>query len=346
MSSFVGERGLVLVTGGSGYIAGFCIAALLREGWRARTTVRSVEKASAVRLALGRLGVDAAALDFAVADLNRDAGWSDAVAGADFVLHVAAPVPAADPKSDDELIRPMRDGALRVLRAARDAGVKRVVMTSSVSAVVYRSGAHGAVSAEEDWTDEATRAGSAPYDRAKTIAERAAWAWRRAEGGALELTMVNPSFVLGPVVSADFSASIELVKRLLDGSIPALPRVGLTLVDVRDVAKLHLLAMTTAAAAGQRYIGAGEFFWLKDIANILRAGLGDKARKVPSRTAPDWAVRLAGLFDPIVRSRIFELGMERRVSSAKARQSLGWTTRPAEETVLDAARSLIELGLA
>jgi nucleoside-diphosphate-sugar epimerase len=346
MTASAGRRGLVLVTGGSGYIAGFCIAALLEAGWRVRTTLRRLEKAAPLRAGLGRIGVDAAELDFFAADLNHGEGWAGAAAGADFVLHVAAPVPAVDPKSDDELIRPMRDGALRVLKAARDAGVKRVVMTSSVSAIVYRDGADGVVSTEAEWSDEANRAGSAPYDRAKTIAERAAWAWHSAEGGRLELVMVNPSFVLGPVLGADFSASVELVKRLLDGSVPALPRVGVTLVDVRDVAALHLLAMTTPSAAGQRYIGAGEFFWIKDIARVLRDGLGDGARRVPTRLAPDWAVRLAGLVDPIVRSRLFELGKERRVSSAKARSSLGWTTRPSEETILDAGRSLLELGLA
>jgi dihydroflavonol-4-reductase len=338
-------RGLVLVTGGSGYIAGFCIAALLEEGWRVRTTVRRPEKGELLRASLGKIGADVTALDFALADLNADQGWDRALAGADFVLHVAAPVPAVDPKNDDELIRPMRDGSLRVLKAARAAGVRRVVMTSSVSAIVYGWRARDAPATEADWTDETNRGDSAPYDRAKTIAERAAWAWHGAEGGALELVTVNPSLVLGPVFGADFSASVEVVKRLLDGSIPALPRVGLTLVDVRDIARLHILAMTSPSAAGQRFIGAGEFFWLKEIAGVLKQGLGRQARRVPSRSAPDWAVRIVGLFDPIVRSRVFELGKERRVSSAKARLDLGWTPRPASESILDTARSLLGEGL-
>jgi dihydroflavonol-4-reductase len=334
-----------MVTGGSGYIAGFCIAALLEEGWRVRTTIRSREKIEPLRASLRKIEIESGALEFAVADLNADDGWDSAVRGAEFVLHVASPVPAIDPKSDDELIRPMRDGALRILKASRASGVKRVVLTSSVSAIVYGRDDRNAPATESDWTNENNRADSAPYDRAKTIAERAAWTWKTAEGGALELVAVNPSFVLGPVLGGDFSASVELIKKLLNGSVPALPRVGLTLVDVRDIAKLHLLAMTSPTAAGQRYIGAGEFFWIKDIAAVLKQNLGHVARRVPSRLAPDWAVRVAGLFDPIVRSRTFELGKERRVSPAKAKRDLGWTTRPVEETILDAARSLLAQGL-
>ncbi len=341
----VDARGLVLVTGGSGYIGSFCVAALLEEGWRVRTTVRNALKIESLQESFGKIGVDASKLEFRIADLNFDPGWDDAVAGAEYVIHVAAPVPAIDPKNDDELIRPMRDGTLRVLKAARKARVKRVILTSSASAIVYGRGARLTPATETDWTDETNRADSAPYDRAKTIAERAAWAWRSAEGGAMELVSINPSFVLGPVLGADFSASLELIKKLLNGSVPALPRVGLTLVDVRDIAKLHLLAMTSPSAAGQRYIGAGEFFWIRDIAKTLKRGLGEAARKVPTRSAPDWAVRLVGLFDPIIRSRTFELGVERRVSSAKAQRDLGWTARPAAESILDAARSLIAQGL-
>ena len=242
-----------------------------------------------------------------------------------------------DPKNDDELIRPARDGTLRALKAARDAGVKRVVMTSSISAIIYGRGVREKPFTEEDWTDETNRGDTSPYDRAKTIAERAAWAWLAAEGGGLELVTVNPGLVLGPVLGSDFSASIEAIKKLMDGSIPALPRFGFNVVDVRDIARLHVLAMTTPEAAGQRFIGSGDFYWMSDVAKMLRQGLGDKAKKVPSIRAPDFVARIVALFDPIVRGRLFELGKRRPVSSGKARRMLGWTPRPVTETVLDTA---------
>ena len=334
------KRGLVLVTGGSGYVAGYCIAELLNNGWSVRTTVRSVARTKAVRASIGDIAQKASEIEFVEADLNSDAGWDKAAIGAKYVLHVASPVPVSDPKNDDELIRPARDGTLRVLKAARDAGVKRVVMTSSISAIIYGRGVREKPFTEEDWTDETNRSDTSPYDRAKTIAERAAWAWLAAEGGGLELVTVNPGLVLGPVLGSDFSASIEAIKKLMDGSIPALPRFGFNVVDVRDIARLHVLAMTTPEAAGQRFIGSGDFYWMSDVAKMLKQGLRDKAKKVPSIPAPDFVARIVALFDPIVRGRLFELGKRRPVSPEKARRVLGWTPRPVTETVLDTARSL------
>ena len=333
-------RGLVVVSGGSGYIAGYCIAQLLNEGWRVRTTVRNLGRAKEVRATIGNITANTGAIEFVAADLNSDGGWANAVTGADYVLHVASPVPAVDPKSDDELVRPARDGTLRVLKAARDAGVKRVVMTSSMAAIAYGRGERAEPFTEADWTDETNRDDTSAYGRSKTIAERAAWAWHKAEGGALELVTVNPALVLGPVLGSDFSASVEAVRKLLDGSIPALPRFGFSVVDVRDIRRLHLLAMTSPSAAGQRFLGSADFYWMKDMAKALKLGLGDKARKVPSISIPDFVARLFSVFDPVLRSRLFELGKRRSVSSDKARRELGWTTRPVPETILDTARSL------
>jgi dihydroflavonol-4-reductase len=332
---------LVLVTGGSGYIAGYCIAELLSEGWRVRTTVRNLARAEEARATIGKIAAKAAAIEFIAADLNSDAGWAKAVAGADYVLHVASPFPAVDPKSDDELVRPARDGALRVLKASRDAGVKRLVMTSSVAAIAYGRSQRAEPFSEADWTDETNRNDTSAYERSKTIAERAAWAWHEAEGGALELVTVNPALVLG----SDFSSSLEVIKKLLDGSVPAVPGFGFPVVDVRDLARLHLLAMTVPAAADQRFIGSSDFLWMKDMAIILKQGLGDKARKVPSISLPDFLVRLFAIFDPVVRGRLFELGKRRLVSSDKARRMLGWTMRPTRETILETARSLQSQGL-
>jgi dihydroflavonol-4-reductase len=332
--------GLVLVTGGSGYIAGYCVAQLLNDGWSVRTTVRSLAKTKAVRVSIDNIAPKASEIEFVEADLNSDAGWGRAAMGAQYVLHVASPVPLTDPKDDDELIRPARDGTLRVITAARDAGVKRVVMTSSTSAIIFGRGVREKPFTEADWTDETNRRDTSPYDRAKTIAERAAWAWLAEEGRGLELVTINPSLVLGPVLGSDFSASIETIKKLLDGSIPALPRFGFNMVDVRDIARLHVLAMTAPEAAGERFIGSGDFYWMSDVAKMLKQGLGDEAKKVPFISVPDFVARVVALFDPIVRGRLYELGKRRPVSSEKARRMFDWKSRPVAETVLDTARSL------
>jgi dihydroflavonol-4-reductase len=339
-------RGLVVVTGGSGYIASYCIAQLLSEGWRVRTTLRNLSRAEEVRSAIGEITANADTIEFVGADLNSDAGWAGAVAEAGYVLHVASPVPVVDPKSDDELVRPARDGTLHVLEAARNAGVKRVIMTSSISAIIFGRGVREKLFTEEDWTDETNREDSSPYDRSKTIAERAAWAWVAGASGELELVTVNPALVLGPILGSDFSASVEVVRKLLNGSIPVLPRFGFSVVDVRDIASLQLLAMTAPSAAGQRFIGSGDFYWMADIAKILKEGLGDKARKVPTMPIPDILIRMVAIFDPVARGRLYELGKVRRVSSQKARRMLGWNMRPIQETILDTARSLQAQGMA
>ena len=340
MPSQNGSRGLVLVTGGSGYIAGFCIAELLAEGWRVRATIRDLGKAETVRVSLAEIAPAAASIEFVAADLNSDTGWVQAVAGADYVLHVASPVPATRPKSDDEVVRPARDGTLRVLKASRDAGVKRVVITSSAAAIFYGRPPRATPFTEADWTDETNLADTSAYERSKTIAERAAWAWLKAEGGALELATVNPVLVVGPLFGTDFSASLLAIKKLMDGSIPALPRFGFGLVDVRDVARLHVLAMTSPEAATRRFIASADYLWMKDIATILKAELGAKGKKVPSLLVPDFVVKLFAIFDPAVRGRVFELGNMRVGSSEQARRVLGWTTRPVRESILESARSL------
>lgn len=339
------DRGLVLVTGGSGYIAGFCVAQLLGDGWRVRATLRSPAREAEVRQAITRLAAPDDHLEFVVADLEADAGWREATRGCDYVLHVASPLPSSNPKSDDELIRPARDGALRVLGAARDEGVKRVVMTASTAAVAYGRGGRAAPFTETDWSDETNRSDTSAYERSKTLAERAAWDWQKREGGALELVTICPGAVLGPVSGHDFSASIDIVKKLIDGSLPGLPRFGWPLVDVRDIADLHIRAMTAPSAKGQRYIGAGPFYWMSDVAKVLRERVPAIARRVPKRTLPDWLVRLSSLVDPVVRDRLFELGKHRPVSSAKAGDQLGWNPRSNQDAIVATAESLIAEGV-
>ena len=336
----------VLVTGGSGFIGGHCIAQLLAAGHQVRTTVRDLKREGEVRATLKEAGVEPGSrLSFAAADLMRDAGWADAVAGCDFVLHVASPFPAGTPKHEDELIIPAREGALRVLRASRDAGVKRVVLTSSFAAIGYGHPPEKRQFTEADWTDP-QRPGVGAYQKSKTLAERAAWDFIAREGGGLELSVVNPVGVFGPVLGPDFSSSILLLKQLLSGAMPACPRLFFGVVDVRDVADLHLRAMTHPEARGERFLAvAGDFLALIDIARILRAHLGDVARKVPQRELPDWLVRLAALVIPMVRQTLPELGKVKNGSNEKARRVLGWTPRSNEECLVATGESLQRLGL-
>lgn len=337
---------LVLVTGGSGFIGGHCILQLLRSGYRVRTTVRSLKREADVRATLKTAGADPGAeLSFVAADLTSDTGWKEAAAGCDFVLHVASPFPSNLPKNEDEVIIPARDGALRVLRAARDAGVKRVVLTSSFAAIGYGHGVAARPFTEEDWTDP-NGADVGPYTKSKTLAERAAWDFIAREGGALELAVVNPVGVLGPVLGMDFSTSILIVKRLLDGSVPGLPNLSFGVVDVRDVADLHLRAMTNPAAKGQRFLAAaGDFVSMKELALALKTRLGDAARRVPTKTMSDWVIRLAGLFDKEIAQIVPELGRPKNVTNEKARRILGWAPRSNEESAVATAESLIRLGL-
>ena len=336
---------LVLVTGGSGFIGGHCILQALAAGHSVRATLRNPARADEVRSQIERAGASGLdRLSFAAADLERDAGWPEAVAGCDFVLHVASPFPLAAPKHEDDLIRPARDGALRVLRAARAAGVKRVVLTSSFAAVGYGHKEQAAPFDETSWTDLEGE-GLTAYVKSKTIAERAAWDFVGKEGGP-ELAVVNPVGVFGPVLGPDTSTSIVIVQRILGGSMPGLPHMTFGVVDVRDVADLHLRAMTDPSAKGQRFLAvAGAFLTLKEIAQILKTRLGDAARRASTRELPDWLVRLASLANSSVRQVVPELGKTKNATSEKARRLLGWSPRSREDALVATAESLIKLGL-
>lgn len=283
-------------------------------------------------------------LTFAKADLMSDDGWSEAAKGCDYLLHVASPFPPAVPKHEDELIIPAREGTLRALKAAKAAGVKRAVVTSSFAAIGYgRAGNPSKPFSEEDWTDPAGSDVRA-YVKSKTIAEKAAWDFAHREG--LELAVVNPVAVLGPVLGKDYSTSIEIVKKLMDGSFPGCPKIGFSIVDVRDVADLHIRAMRDPAAAGQRFLATNEqFCWMSDVAKILKARMGDAARRVPTRTLPNWLVRIVARFDPVVGQIIPELGRVRPATGEKACRMLGWTRHSTEDAIVATADSLIALGL-
>jgi nucleoside-diphosphate-sugar epimerase len=336
----------VLVTGGSGFIATRCILQLLAEGHEVHTTVRNLNREPDVCAMLKSGGSDPSApLSFFAADLESDAGWPQAVAGSDYVLHVASPFPANVPKHEDELIIPAREGALRVLRASRDAGTKRVVLTSSFAAIGYGHPEQPTPFNESDWTD-LNGEGVTPYVKSKTIAERAAWDFIAREGGTLELSVVNPVGVFGPILSHDYSPSILIVEKLMDGSMPGCPRIQFGAVDVRDVADLHLRAMTQPAAKGERFLAlAGDFVSMLEIAKFLKQHLGAAANRVPTRELPNWLLRALSLFDSRIKQILPELGKKKNATNQKARRVLGWAPRSSEESVVATGESLVRLGL-
>ena len=337
---------LVLVTGGSGFIAMHCTLKLLAAGYRVRNTVRSLAREPEVRATLKAAGADAGdRLAFFAADLTADPGWAEAAAGCDHVLHVASPFPVNVPRHEDELIVPAREGALRLLRAARGAGVKRVVLTSSFAAIGYGHAQVDRAFTEHDWSQPEGEGVSA-YAKSKTLAERAAWDFMAREGGDMELAVVNPVGVFGPALGADFSTSIEIIKRMMDGALPAVPRIAFGVVDVRDVADLHLMAMTHPEAAGERFLAvAGEFVSMRDIGLMLKRRLGDAARRVPTRELPDWLLRVVAVFDKSVGQIVPELGKRKNATADKARRLLGWSPRSAEDAVAATAESLVALKL-
>ena len=342
-----GEQKTVLVTGGSGFLGGWCVAELLRQGHTVRTTVRDPAREGELRERVRKLSTDSPPeadqrLSVTTADLRDESGWEEAVTGCEYVLHVASPFPLAQPKDPDELIVPAREGTLRVLRAALDAGASRIVVTSSVAAIGASAKASARPLDESDWTDldDST---VTPYARSKTIAERAAWELVEERGATERLTVVNPGAILGPVASAERSPSLEVVQRLLNG-MPGAPRIGFNLVDVRDIAELQVSAMSNPAAAGKRFVAVRSFEWMADVARILREQLGDDAAKVPKRSIPDLLVRAMGLFDPGVRSVTSQLGRKVEYSSGRAEELLGWSPRPIDETIAACARSMVSGG--
>ena len=335
----------VLVTGGAGFIGSHCIALLLEAGHRVRATVRGHARESALRTILQALGPghDAPVGCFH-AHLEGDEGWAEAAAGCDYVLHIASPLPLAEPLNQSALVVPARDGTLRVLRAARDAGVRRVVMTSSFAAIGYGCREIPPCFDETFWTDPMSPVSA--YIKSKTLAEQAAWQFIGTEGEGMELTSINPVSVLGPVPVIETSASIEMVKRLLEGRVPACPRIWFGVVDVRDVAELHLRAMTEPLAAGERFLAcAGNSLSVQDLSRILAAALPEFAPRLPRRVLPDWTVRALSMIRPELGRLRRDLGLHKQISNAKARRILDWHPRPNSEAIIETARSLARLGL-
>jgi len=334
----------VLVTGGTGFIAQHCILALLAAGYRVRTTVRSLAREAEVRGNLSTGGAEPGErLSFVAAELGNEQGWAEAAAGCAYVLHGASPTPSGDQASEEEWVRPAVDGNLRVLRAARDAGVKRVVLTSAFGAICAGHKSMNRPFDETDWSDLTGDVWL--YQKSKTLSERAAWDFIAREGRGLELAAINPVGVLGPVLGPDFSHSIRIIKNLLDGQ-PGCPKINCGFVDVRDVADLHLRAMTAPSARGERFLATGgPSMWMIEVAKVLRQHMGASASKVPTRVLPNWLVRIAAQRDPMMKGIVPLLGVTMDSTSEKAIRMLGWKPRPQHEAIVATAESLIRLGL-
>lgn len=336
----------VLVTGGSGFIAGHCILQLLAQGYAVRTTVRSLAKEASARKTLEDAGmIHGEQLSFAAADLLEDTGWADAVAGMDFILHVASPVMPGHVDNENDVIVPAREGTLRVLRAARDAGVRRVVLTSAFHAVSWGHPHGDHVFTEKDWTVP-DGPGVDAYGKSKTLAERAAWDFVSSHGGAPELTTMLPVAVMGPVMGREVTGANHVVQRLLTGTLRAFPDLYIPIVDVRDVAAAHILAMTHPEAAGERFLlSNGPAVAMKDIGAIIRAELGEAARRVPTRSMPSVVVRIVARFRKELRPFVRDLGYAKQTSNEKARRMLGWNPKTPRVAIVDAARSMLRSGL-
>jgi nucleoside-diphosphate-sugar epimerase len=337
---------VVLVTGGSGFIAGHCILQLLEQGYLVRTTVRSLAKEATVRSVLREAGMlHEDRLSFVAADLTDDQGWSEATSGVDFVLHVASPVQPGHVKNEDDLIVPAREGTLRVLRAAQAAGVKRVVLTSAFHAVSWGHPQRSQPFTENDWT-VLDGPGVDAYGKSKTLSERAAWDFIADHGGAMELTTMLPVAVMGPVLGRDISGSNHLIQFMLTGKMRALPDLHIPIVDVRDVARAHLLAMTNPSAAGERFLlSNGPALSMQDIASVIKARLGRAAARVPTRVVPSFVLRLVARFAPGVRGIVTDLGYAKKTSNEKATTVLHWLPRHPSEAIVAAAESMVEKGL-
>jgi len=324
----------VLVTGGNGFVGGWCIVELLRRGYAVRATVRNLSKVAATRTAIGtQVGTDR--LSFAAADLMQDDGWAEAMTGIDYVLHVASPLPMGALLDREALVPAARGGTLRVLRAAVDAGVARVVMTSA-AATARPPLSSNTVSNETLWADPADPQFDA-YRVSKIKAETAAWDFMRSAGGKTELTTILPGAVFGPVLTADGIGSVKIVQDLLAGRPAAMPQLGFWVVDVRDLADAHIRAMISPDAAGERFIVAGRFLWMTEMAATLRARLD---ARTPTRVLPNWLVRMLVPFMADLRTLAPLVGRKFEIDTGKARRLLRVDPRPAEETLVDCARSL------
>ncbi|SFW79788.1 SDR family oxidoreductase [Chitinophaga sancti] len=336
----------VLVTGGTGFVASHCILQLLQQGYAVKTSIRTPDKKNKVLEMLRTGGIsDFQHIQFIIADLTADQYWLDAAAGCEYVLHVASPIYLRVPKDPEEMIRPAVDGTLRVLKAARDAGVKRVVMTSNFGAVGYSHRDPATLITEKDYTDPDEK-GLSAYNKSKVMSEKAAWQFIREQGHGLEFCTVNPMGIFGPSLGPDLSSGFELLRNIINGEMKAIPNMDLGIVDVRDVADLHIRAMTSPKANGERFLAlAGGTMSLLEIAGFIKKHLPAIGAKISTKSLADWKVKLAALLGNQKAKAVAPLlGVNRRASNEKAISVLGWTPRSNETAILASVESLIKYG--
>ena len=343
------EKKTVLVTGGSGFIATHCIIKLTAAGFNVRSTVRDLGRTNKLNQVISDglqeyEGQSELAIDWKVANLTESEGWKEAMEGCDYVLHVASPVMMENPKDENELITPALEGTKNVLRAASVAGVKRVVVTSSVAAILY--GRDDEIDEdfsfnEEHWTDVNHKNTSA-YAKSKTLAEKAAWEFIEKDSSGMELSVVNPAMVFGPVLEEDYGTSVGVILEMMSGNYPMVPNMDMGIVDVRDVADLQLLAMTRPEAAGKRFVCSESNMMMKEQTDFLRDAFPEFQNKIPTREAPTWLLKLFAFLRPPLKMIAPELGKNRKLDSSRAKELLGWKPRPAKEAIKAAAESLIK----
>jgi nucleoside-diphosphate-sugar epimerase len=336
---------LVLVTGISGFLGGHVALQLLNAGYRVRGSVRSLNRADKVKATLAANGADTSNLEFIALDLMADAGWAEAMEGVRYLQHVASPFVVELPRDRDELVRPAVEGTRRAVARALAADVERVVLTSSIAAIVYGHTDYSRRLTTGDWTNVDNPSVNA-YPESKYRAEQAAWAIAESYGAMDRLAVINPAAILGPLLDDDPGTSAALVSRLLDGSIPAAPRISFSLVDVRDVAEAQVKAMTAPGAGGRRHILSDRELSILALANELRPHLPPHiAHRLPGVEAPDWLVRTIALFDRQIRGNIDELGKVRAVDGSSGEALLGHKLIPAIDAARATAQSLIDHGL-
>jgi len=336
----------VLVTGGTGFVGIHAILQLLQQGYSVKTTLRSLKRKDEIFDMLRNGGItNFENLSLIEADLTKDDNWNEAVKDCIYVLHIASPIFLALPKDENEMIRPAVDGTLRVLKAARDAGVKRVVMTSNFGAVGYSHRDPATPITEESWTDPNEK-GLSSYNKSKVMAERAAWDFMAREGGSMELSVINPVGIFGPSLGPDVSSAFELIKNIIDGKMKAIPKLTMNVIDVRDVAGLHLRAMTNPEAKGQRFLAlAGGKISLPGIAKLIKTERPSVAAKISGKVLPNWLVRISALFDPKAKAIASMLKASRNVSNEKARKVLGWSPMSTnEQAILLSVDSMLKFG--